>query len=192
MTRGLHNTREKLQGSGNLLGVLAAIGMLHVGSAQAALTGRCYTCHTMHYSQGGTTLSDWSSGGPFKFLLTKTCLACHTGTNADPVTTPYILKSTEPNYGGGTPALTGTGTTGAETLAGGSFYWVNAGDDAAGHNVDELPANPDDATHGNTPPGGSVLGGHLTCAGTNGCHGDRQQSGNYDAMGGTHHGLPVR
>lgn len=91
--------------------------------SQARVTGQCSNCHTMHYSQGGTQLSEWGSSGPYKALTIDTCVGCHTGINTGSNTIPYVYSTTEPTYG-------------MDTLAGGNFYWVaQGGGDAKGHNV---------------------------------------------------------
>ncbi len=134
----------------------------------------------MHYSQHPATTT-WGASGPYKELVINDCLGCHTGTNTGTNTTPYVLSdvalSNATDYGDF--GITGT------TLAGGNFYWVGQGDDAAGHNVAELN-NPDD-TFGNTPPGGTILAQPLTCAGTYGCHGNRNVAGNFESIFGAHH-----
>jgi len=129
--------------------MLVATALLSVfsGPAMARVTGRCDNCHTMHYSQGGTQLSTWGSGGPYNTCLVNTCVGCHTGTNDGTNTTPYVYSTTEPTFG-------------TNTLAGGNFYWVKT-DDAKGHNV--FSDNPDTLTKA---PGDSGFSG---CA-TNDCH----------------------
>ena len=161
--------------------------------ADGAISGPCSSCHTMHYSQNGAAIVG-HPGGPNATLLIDDCIGCHTGTNAGNAGTgaavpPYVMQATEPDYGGPGTGGVGTGTeTGSTTLAGGNFYWVDAGDDTAGHNVSNLPNNPTDDTLGDTPPGGAIPGGgSLICAGTNGCHGERDVADNASAMKGTHH-----
>ncbi len=93
-----------------------------VGIGYAKVTGFCGTCHTMHNMQGGAEVV---AGGPYDRLLVNTCIGCHTGTNNDSNTIPYVMGSSEPTFG-------------TNTLAGGNFWWVaTAGgdDDAKGHNV---------------------------------------------------------
>ncbi len=179
-----------------LIGFLTAVAALLMGQpATATFTGLCSSCHTMHNSQDGTTVTNWGSwgegGGP-AFLLAASCIGCHTGDNTSSsvaltngTDAPYVLGSTAPAYNN-----TGTGTA-ANTLAGGNFWWtVNTPpsghtSDRTGHNVAGIAAT--DATLGNTPPGGTALAQQLRCAGTYGCHGDRSQDDPYLAMEGTHH-----
>ncbi len=118
-------------------------------------------------------------GSPVRGLLNTTCSGCHQGTNIGGVI-PYVWDSSMPAYG-----QTGTEAS-TNTLAGGSFFWVANGFEATGHNVDGIAAQ--DSRLLDTPPGGTDLGGRLTCAGTNGCHGDRSEGDEFLAMFGAHHG----
>lgn len=148
-----------------VLGLVCLVGVLMIPSLAAAV-GECSNCHTMHYSQGGSL-----GATPNARLLTATCQACHTGDNAAG-SRPYVID---------------TGDPGVTALAGGNFYWVNTGSDAKGHNVSGT-ANPADAALGNVPPGGTNLGGVLSCAGTRGCHGGRVSADEMTDMSGSHHG----
>ncbi len=139
--------------------------------------GPCGNCHTMHNSQQGQVVY---SGGPVKALLNNTCYGCHQGQNTTTTTIPYVFDPDGPTYG-----TTGTESN-TDTLAGGNFYWVSQGDkDRTGHNVEGIAAQ--DALLGNNPPGGSALSGRLTCAGANGCHGNRSIDDPYEAISGGHH-----
>jgi predicted CXXCH cytochrome family protein len=145
----------------------------------AKITGPCSNCHTMHNSQNGMPVV---AGGPLPCLLNNKCNGCHTGINDGSNTTPYVLMTeSEPIY-------RTTGIDG-DTLAGGNFYWVAFENlDRTGHNVASV-ALPD-AQLANTPPGsmnGVSLSEQLTCAGVNGCHGDRSVDNQYKAMFGAHH-----
>ena len=147
----------------------------------AKVTGPCSNCHTMHSSQGGESVV---AGGPIPCLLNTDCNGCHTGINDGNNTSPYVLMTdSEPLYG-----ITGT-EAGTNTLAGGNFYWVAmSGLHRTGHNVAGVAGL--DSLLGNTPPGsvnGASLSKQLTCAGVNGCHGDRDVDNPYKAMSGAHH-----
>lgn len=125
--------------------------------------------------------------GPLASLLKNSCFGCHRGNNTassvaltGDLDAPYVWGDALPTYNS-----TGTGAA-ATTLAGGDFWWVDAGTDAAGHNV--LGIAGADGAHSNTPPGGTALASQLTCAGATGCHGNRSDTVNdYSAMSGTHH-----
>ena len=155
----------------------------------AKVTGQCGNCHTMHNSQGGGAVArvlDMADGSmdlsstPNEGLLNTNCIGCHQGNNSIGTrTTPYVLQTSPPAY-----SSTGTeGTT--TTLAGGNFYWVTSGLEATGHNVQGITIA--DTRFGNTPPGGVALTSQLTCAGTNGCHGDRTVSSEIQSMLKSHH-----
>jgi len=152
----------------------AGFCLLGAGSA-LAVSGECVNCHTMHQTDGsGNPLSGTSTA-----LLNKAdCYACHSGSTGS---APKVDKSTS-------------------VSAGGSFYWVDQGDDTVGHNVAYLTNNTDGtlsappgfgsgeaAPDGSVPFGGSYTGQALTCAGTNGCHGTHSISSDMAAMQGAHH-----
>ncbi len=150
----------------------------------AKVTGPCCNCHTMHNSQAGVSVVD--AGEPIPCLLNSDCIGCHTGINDDNNTTPYVLMTV------GVPIYKPTGTEAdTNTLAGGNFYWVAiSGFDRTGHNVAGVGVAGLDSPLGNTPPGsvdGASLSEQLTCAGINGCHGDRLVDSPYKAMSGAHH-----
>ncbi|OAG27714.1 cytochrome c3 family protein [Thermodesulfatator autotrophicus] len=136
----------------------------------------CSACHTMHYSQHGGILTHWGGSGPYKALVINDCLGCHTGNNDGTNYIPYVLSTSPPDY-------SNAGVSG-NTLAGGNFYWVSQGQEDRGHNVKPFPP---DSVYGYTPPGGSPLSSQLSCAGLNGCHGDRSKQGDFEAILGAHH-----
>jgi len=147
--------------------------------AWSRITGLpCGECHTMHYSQGGGILQQWGQSGPYKALVTKDCVGCHTGTNTGANKIPYVLSIDPPNYGD-------TGTEGgSNTLAGGNFYWVQT-EDAKGHNVKNIASI--DQFWSTSPPGGQDMGQQLTCAGKYGCHGNPNIEGDFESLLGAHH-----
>ena len=187
-----------------VLAGMAVIAMiLWIPQAAWAVQGACVNCHTMHNSQDGAPMATEDDGTtarstPYEYLLRSSCIGCHTGDNDGSNATPYVMSSSAPTYG---PDYDGSGNliTNGTTLAGGSFYWVDAGDDSAGHNVSTLPSgNADDdlssppgfqasvtLPNGGTGPGSWT--GSVTCAGVYGCHGDRTVSGNMAAIKGAHH-----
>lgn len=193
----------------------AALVLLGAGNALAKASGPCVDCHTMHNSQDGDAMRvDKDTDGnpitdPARALLKAgSCYGCHgdvaavNGTwNGDLGRTPRINAT---DYG--TDGVTG------DTLAGGSFKWVDVdGEDAKGHNV--LDVAEMDALLDFDPPGfnvafpdnagGKVNGGtdvawvsQLTCAGVYGCHGIRQKDGadvtdQFAAVKGGHHSGPT-
>lgn len=186
-----------------LLFGMTAAGMMIIlpNLAMAKATGPCVNCHTMHNSQDGADVASELSGA-----LTNAgagCIGCHTGVNGDGKNIPYVMSSGAPTYN---PDGSGSGT-----LAGGSFYWVTL-DDRMGHNVvglegvgvDNKDANmPDNYTPPGWNPdfnantqvdqaGSGAWTTQLTCAGTNGCHGEHKVLGadvdDFTAISGAHHG----
>ncbi|PLX89815.1 MAG: hypothetical protein C0618_00395 [Desulfuromonas sp.] len=188
--KNIATTSESLAAGKALLAVLLVL--LLPGAVCAVITGPCSGCHAMHFSQDGTILAEWGSGGPYGALLTDDCAGCHTGVNDG--SAPYVNSTTAPIYNS-------SGSIG-NIPAGGSFYWVNqAQGDARGHNVDILSTA--DATL-SVPPGfeagrdaadGSrVAGGNwppgqqVSCSGLYGCHGTHSVADITAALGGGHHG----
>ena len=109
--------------------------LMNKGLVLAKVSGECSNCHTMHYSQNGTSnVTAWGSEGPYQWLTITDCVGCHSAgdssTGIDPVTgAPIVYNTAAPSYGfyyaaGGK----------YEGLAGGNFYYVTK-DDTHGHNV---------------------------------------------------------
>jgi hypothetical protein len=176
-------TTKKLITSAALLGAACLLP----GLAMAQVSGQCADCHTMHNSQDGATVV---GSGPYGMLLTGDCVGCHTnstngaGRGGSSNNIPYVQHTGVPS------------TASGGILAGGSFYWVAAAD-SKGHNVAGIKAA--DVALGNVPPGyaaatdgfGYNSANRLTCAGTNGCHGDRSVAGDYAGLSGAHHAAPL-
>jgi predicted CXXCH cytochrome family protein len=171
-----------------------------------AISGVCSNCHTMHNSQNNAAEAEDYLGADLaaqEQLLKSNCIGCHATTGTGQLSNiggPAVL------HAGGTA----TGAQGAsETLAGGDFYWVNAGDSAKGHDVIDLPgiSGKDSNMPDTEPPGwdqaattgesfdskSNVVTGsagwtskQLTCAGTFGCHGTRHEEG-FGGLTGAHH-----
>ncbi len=156
--------------------IIAFLGLMPFVSS-AKVTGQCVNCHTMHNSQDNLFVAD--SGTPNPALLVTGCIGCHTGQNNGLNTTPYVYSTTPPQYGS-----TGTESD-SNTLAGGSFYWVSNLGDRRGHNVYGLA--PPDLTLSFPPGGDGTFNNQLRCAGTLGCHGDRNIAEQITAVKGSHH-----
>lgn len=178
-----------------LLSVAAGLALIapQVAQVQAAVSGKCVNCHTMHYSQDGKVLREWGNAGPYKALLTTDCAGCHMGVNTGGGT-PFVMSATAPIYG-----ATGTETN-TNTLAGGNFYWVASGEPLKGHNVSGLtsadpylltPPGFDGsraAADGSIPGNGSwPAGQQVACAGVYGCHGSHSKTSMEAAIFGGHH-----
>jgi predicted CXXCH cytochrome family protein len=201
----------KMKGSGkmkktSIVMLLILLSVVLVSGSAYAIGGLCYSCHTMHNSQGGLGEVQTYSGisgtitpnvtTPQQYLLKADCIACHAGstpTSTNSFGAPIVLHTNNPG-----PDLQG----GGYTLAGGDFYWVATGHgatDSKGHNVAGLAAADVAITPANTPPGfdsGATTGfafdtvgstwtiNQLSCAGTYGCHGRHDSTG----ITGAHHG----
>jgi predicted CXXCH cytochrome family protein len=77
-------------------------------------------------------------------------VGCHTGTNTDTGTIPFVYQTTVPDYG-------------INTLAGGNFYWATL-DGTKGHNVIGIPAMAVDGILDKAP------GDKIGCTLTGNCH----------------------
>jgi hypothetical protein len=165
-----------------LMGVAFLLPNVVIGKAQ----GPCVDCHTMHNSQDGADLFATTNGA----LTNNGCVGCHTGTNTNGGNIPYVMSSVAPTYG-------------TNTLAGGNFYWVDTTDNT-GHNVvgiadvdgalsfDPPGFNADFDANTQVNEGNAAWTTQLTCAGTNGCHGEHVKDGDtsiddFTAISGSHH-----
>ncbi len=166
--------------------VLFALSTLFFAlSLEAAVTGECNNCHTMHNSQGGQPMIYLAPGetdiSPKETLLRGTCLGCHGRGPANIVdNTPQILH---------------TGTD----LAGGNFAYITGAKsripatedfNRVGHNVIDLGATYQDIVL-TSPPGDQHVTGitntNFTCSGAKGCHGDRAEEDKLLSLKGAHH-----
>jgi len=156
---------------------LCMASLLWGGSAFAVVSGACSNCHTMHNSQDGAVVV---AGGAQAHLTKGGCLGCHTGVGVE--SAPTVDR----DYN-------------VDSLAGGTFDPTGAGSDSMIHNVDIVGALNGLGSEGTLAsiPGASVgmNGGKgstdptdLTCAGSNGCHGDADVAGNDAGIQGFHHG----
>lgn len=166
-----------------LIGLISVV--LVYGLAYAIVSGGCYVCHTMHNSQNALPMNYDDSPTPNGLLLRGDCVGCH---GQEPTGASNIINSI--------PQVLHSDTI---DLAGGNFrYVVSAmgGSEFKGHNVEGIEI--EDTVLGSTPPGydsaydPSTVGyndaARLTCAGSNGCHGNRDETGNFAGIKGGHHG----
>ncbi|MBI4682028.1 MAG: hypothetical protein HY757_02875 [Nitrospirae bacterium] len=145
----------------------------------AVITGHCSDCHTMHNSQDGAVMVDYTYGaettGTKSFLLRGTCLGCHAQGSLN------IINM----RGNQVPQV--YHTDGSSDLAGGNFKYILT-DDNKGHNVTDFGDTEDTLT---SPPGHHQpdgIGVNIACSGEVGCHGYRKNVNSLIDMKGSHHG----
>ncbi len=164
--------------------ILLAVAASIPSQARISKDEKCSTCHTMHNSQAGqpmaqTLKSDFSGWNndttPNPSLLMYSCVGCHTNVGSDATIINDVPIVFNPSAGPDNP------------LAGGNFYYVTQ-NQANGHNVTVI-TSADTNFSGKNIPGSttSYSGNQVTCAGQYGCHGNRSESDQLDAMKKTHH-----
>ena len=169
-----------------LTGCVTLMLCLLFSSGEAKVSGPCSNCHTMHNSQDNSLVN---SSGPTSSLLLDDCVGCHTGSNVEGGTTPFVHNTGSVDYN-----LSGIE---GDTLAGGTFKFV-ATDGYKGHNVAGIADTYDlssppgfdggrPAADDSTPGNGSWSNEQITCAGTYGCHGSHSTTNPYQAIYGGHH-----
>ncbi len=183
----MRNYGAKIAGR-HCLPVLVILGSLlllaFAGAASAAITGPCSECHTMHNSQNNQPMTFNKSATPNDTLLKATCYGCHAQGGAS-----ALVKV-------GADTIPQVYHTGSIDLAGGNFAYItglkgSGASDSKGHNIAGLTGI-DHTLY--APPGGIVEPGHddggtvntdnLSCAGKDGCHGNRELGG---GIKGSHH-----
>ena len=169
---------------GNFLLVVFSIGDSSASIPQNGIN--CDVCHGLY--PGMRNLG----GGGTVTLGNEVCVGCHSSADGNPVKmldgirVPIVCNNIMP----------------ASPAAGGNFYYLNDAElDPGGHYVDGV--SPPDLYYGGIPPGysrdsdNSTIGYNvekpLVCAGSNGCHGNRNIENPFYAIQGTHHAvdLPV-
>ena len=177
-----------------LLSFILMCGLVFLGSleSEAGVKGKCANCHTMHNSQGGQSAED-----AHPLLLNREgCLGCHAN--------PEVTGAIDPENNA--PQVDYYNDSGSEKdmmLAGGTYHFVNDSETEdgggrscqKGHNVVGINNGDVDPILGMTPPGGPDMGeayigsanDRLTCAGTFGCHGNREEPDPVASIKGGHH-----
>ena len=193
----------KPRGTGQILKVVfVCILMILVLSkyANAKVSGVCSNCHTMHNSQNGSNMRLDYSKAQISGSGAGECLDCHAETRAVLLQLDCLgCHATNPSGGanivGGWPQVAHNAGT---DLAGGNYRNVFGGNNTRGHNVHGFGAAVgSDFFLANTPPGYNSSFDpastkydtvkRLQCAGSNGCHGNRNQVSPILAIRGTHH-----
>ncbi len=149
---------------------------------EAVVSGDCEVCHSLYPGM----MEAAAPGKPLRYVLQNSmCVSCHSNAERDTIKTlggarvPVVYSRVEPD----------------RPLSGGNFYYVKVFGDRRGHNVDGIAAV--DTKNMFMPPGydrfsdPSTVGFNdkkpLACAGSNGCHGDRNVENPFAAILGTHH-----
>jgi len=154
-------------------------------SVLAVVGGDCDACHVLYPGMMEKTFR----AKPFQYVKRDIfCVNCHSNNGSDTIQmiggnrVPIIFNNVKP----------------VRPLAGGNFYYV-ARDfgDRKGHNVDGVTSI--DSKFRGFPPGydrsldPSLTGYNpakpLACAGSNGCHGNRNIEDPFEALFGTHHAV---
>jgi len=151
----------------------------------ATVGGDCDVCHNLYPGMMEKTYSKKA----FQYVLkNEFCVNCHSNITSDTIKilggnrVPVVYNSVPP----------------INSLAGGNFYYVGKDfGDRKGHNVYKIASS--DMKFRNEPPGYSRRNDHssigynfrenLMCAGSNGCHGDRNIEDPFLAIIGTHHAI---
>lgn len=180
-----------------IIGLISLLSIVLVyGFADAKVTGACVNCHTMHNSQNNLPMTFGASTTPIDALLRGTCIGCHSDTSTNTIRAAGTVPIVWNTAGGTTDPGTAQSWSGATyNLAGGNFHYVVTSH-SKGHNVENVA--PIDSSLGNTPPGylstrdpattKYTTGSRLACAGSYGCHGNRNVTGSYAGVKGAHHG----
>lgn len=156
---------------------------LHQSNSYAAVAGDCEACHALYPGM----MEAAEPGKPAQYVLKNVlCVNCHSNNTQDTIKelggaqVPVVYNSVPPR----------------NSLAGGNFHYV-AKDfgDRRGHNVDGITA-PDAKFLGVAPgymriddPSGIGYNPEkpLACAGSNGCHGNRNIEDPFESIVGSHH-----
>ena len=151
--------------------------------SHAAVAGDCEACHALYPGM----MEAAEPGKPPQYVLKNAlCVNCHSHNKQDTIKelggaqVPVVYNSVRPR----------------KPLAGGNFYYVGKDfGDRRGHNVDGITSL--DAKFMNHAPGyeriddPSGIGYNpekpLTCAGSNGCHGNRNVGDPFLSIVGSHH-----
>jgi hypothetical protein len=154
-------------------------------ATMAIIGGDCDACHNTFPGMMEKT----HTGKAFQYVLkNEFCVNCHSNANSDTIK----------KIGGNRVPVVHSTVTPIRPLAGGNFHYV-AKDfgDSKGHNVDGITSA--DMKFNGFPPGYTRTSDHsivgynsgkpLMCAGSNGCHGDRNIEDPFAAIMGTHHAL---
>src|SRR4030043_1425394 len=173
-----------------IIGFVAVLSLvLANGFADAKISGVCSNCHTMHNSQNGTPVA---AGGPYEYLLIggataeTACWGCHA---QDPAAGALNVITAIPQVAHNTTDLAGGNFS--YIVGGGAKTPITGSTETVGHNIKDTSVTDDNFSGGTYPPGdqhsNTMTNATFTCAGVNGCHGDRTKTTEYLAIVGAHH-----
>lgn len=155
-------------------------------SGLAVVAGDCNACHTVYPGMTEKTFR----AKPFEYVSREVfCVKCHSSNTSDTIMTlggnrvPVVFNNSKP----------------VKPLGGGNFYYVAFSGDRKGHNVNGVSSR--DTEFSGLPPAyrrssdPSSIGYNpqkpLTCAGSNGCHGNRNIEDPFEAVLGSHHAINI-
>jgi hypothetical protein len=153
-------------------------------SALAVVAGDCNACHTVFPGMTEKTFR----AKPFEYVPRETfCVKCHSSNTSETIVeiggnrVPIVFNNAKP----------------VKPLAGGDFYYVAFLGERKGHNVNGVASR--DVEFAGSPPAykraldPSSIGYNpqkpLACAGSNGCHGNRNIEDPFEAIFGSHHAI---
>ncbi len=151
----------------------------------ATVGGDCDACHNLYQGMMEKTYTKKA----FQYVVrNEFCVNCHSNVTSDTIK----------NLGGNRVPVVHNTVSPIYSLAGGNFYYVGKDfGDRKGHNVYGIASS--DMKFKNEPPGysrgndpsstGYNHKENLMCAGSNGCHGDRNIEDPFEAIYGTHHAI---
>ena len=157
--------------------VIISLFLCGGGISNAAVSGVCSNCHTMHNSQSGIVMG---LDNPQSALLLNDCLGCHTSASNDPFVDGYPFVKLA------------SGASDSNCLAGGFFQLIAVTTDNHKNQNHDIGATADPAGY-NSDENAWYTGGTdgdsngLGCAGTNGCHGNQTDLDDMAAISGGHH-----
>ncbi|MGA1876382.1 MAG: cytochrome c3 family protein [bacterium] len=168
-------------------GMISWAVLMYTVKTEAGVKGSCANCHTMHNKEDGKEPVEGLDPQPYlikgaDLSADNPCLGCH-------------ARSDTNYFDGNAPQVTYYGSGEERMLAGGTYHFVNGLESEnngrscrKGHNV--IGLSDKDKLLDIIPPGGlseAVSGRQLTCAGTSGCHGDREVENPMVSIKGGHH-----
>ncbi len=169
--------RDYLLGFFIFLFIVAHFLFLQSKIVEAGVTGACANCHTMHNSQGAVEDNETAQEHLLKIKGDGDCLGCHAAPAGED---EYKVE--------GAPQVIyyDADDKSKRMLAGGTFTTVKD-NDGDGHNIVKLTGKDDVIKVMPGDPDCVFKVDELACAGTKGCHGDRDIENPMKAIQKGHH-----